>query len=249
MALKELYHPESGRMRVAGFISGSGSNLVKIIEHEKKIESGEGISPYQVAVIFSENPESNAESIGEEFGIPVIVRDMSEFYMEKEKPRRDLEARKEFDEETVRLLNPHGIDVIAYAGYMSIATDPLIEAFLGVNVHPADLSIMEEDKRKYTGAHAVRDAILAGETEIKATTHLIEPEVDYGKIFMISQPVIVDSNLSPDENQSRLKEAGDWIIFPRTLEHLSDGKYSQDEGGNLYFEDRPIPFGVKLGSE
>ena len=80
MALKELYHPESGRMRIAGFISGGGSNLVKIIEHGIQIESEEGRSPYQVVVIFSENPESNAEKIGKEFGIPVVVKDLSEFY-------------------------------------------------------------------------------------------------------------------------------------------------------------------------
>ncbi len=248
MALRELYNPESGRMRVAGFISGSGSNLVKIIEHEKKIESEERRSPYKVVLIFSENQESNAGKIGEKFEIPVIVKDISEFYNEKKRPREDLDVRREFDAETVNALEPYRIDAIAYAGYMSIATNPLIESFLGVNVHPADLSVMDRDKRKYTGAHAVRDAILAGETEIRATTHLIELEIDYGRIFMISKPVIVDPNLSPDENQSRLKEDGDWIIFPKTLEYLSDGKYSQDEYGNLYFDDKPIPFGLRLGS-
>lgn len=45
MALIELYSPKSGRMRVAGFMSGKGTNLVKIIEHERKIEEKEGRSP------------------------------------------------------------------------------------------------------------------------------------------------------------------------------------------------------------
>src|SRR3989344_7870466 len=115
MALKELYHPESGRMRIAGFISGSGSNLRKIIEHERAIESRDGRAPYQVVVIFSDNPSSNAEKIGNDYKIPVVVRDLGAFYKERGKPRRDLTVRAEFDEGTVKELNPFNVDVAAYA--------------------------------------------------------------------------------------------------------------------------------------
>lgn len=258
MALKELYHPESGRMRIAGFMSGSGSNLRKIIDHQRKIELEEGRAPYQVVVIFSDNPTSNAEKIGREYGIPVVVRDLEAFYRDKEKPRRDLTVRAEFDEGTVRALELFNVDVAAYAGYMAIATAPLLNAFLGVNVHPADLSIMEGSRRKYTGDHAVRDAIVGGEKQLRATTHIIEPQVDYGRILMISPAVPVQLpegfdvkdkarlNTLADEYQSRLKEAGDWVIFPKTLEHLADGRFSQDEQGNLHFNDKPIPQGLRL---
>ncbi|HLC81457.1 MAG TPA: formyltransferase family protein [Candidatus Nanoarchaeia archaeon] len=157
MTLKELYNPESGRMRIAGLISGSGSNLRKIIEHERAIESREGRSPYQVVVIFSDNPSSNAGKIGNDCGIPVVVRDLGAFYKEREKPRKDLTVRAEFDEGTVRALKKFDVAVAAYAGYMSIATLVLINSFFGVNVHPADLSTMNGDRIKYTGAHAVRD--------------------------------------------------------------------------------------------
>ncbi len=243
-------------MRVAGLMSGSGSNLRRIIEHERDIELKEGRAPYQVVVIFSENPASNAGEIGKEYGLPVVVRDLGSFYQERGKPRRDLSVRVEFDEGTVRALKPSNVDVAAYAGYMSIATDSLINAFLGVNVHPSDLSIMGEDKRKYTGDHAVRDAIVAGEKQLRASTHIIEPRVDYGRILMISSPLEVKlpGGFNPDnkeqvkvvsdEHQNRLKEIGDWIIFPRTLEFLADGRYSQDEQGLLFFDDKPIPNGV-----
>ena len=258
MALKELYPPESGRMRVAGLMSGSGSNLRKIIENGRRLEAEEGRAPYQVVVIFSENSESNAGKIGNDYGIPVVVRDLGNFYKERGKPRRDLSVRAEFDEGTVEALKPFSADVAAYAGYMSIATTPLINAFLGVNVHPADLSVMNESKRKYTGDHAVKDAILAGEKQLRASTHIIESQVDYGKILMISAPLPVtlpedfnyddknQVNAVSDQHQNRLKEIGDWVIFPRTLEFLADGRYSQDEQGNLYFDSKPIPMGVSL---
>src|SRR3989344_5714406 len=157
MTLKELYNPESGRMRIAGLISGSGSNLRKIIEHERTLELRDGRLPYQVVVIFSDNPSSNADNIGNDYEIPVVVRDLGAFYKERNKPRNDLTVRAEFDEGTVEALKPFNVDIAAYAGYMSIATPVLINSFLGVNVHPADLSAMNGDKIKYTGAHAVRD--------------------------------------------------------------------------------------------
>jgi len=251
MLLKELYHSESGRMRVAGLMSGSGSNLRKIIEHGRR-------APYEVVVIFSDNPASNAEKIGNDYSIPVVVRDISSFYNERGKPRKDLSIRAEFDEGTVDALKPFNVNVVAYAGYMSIATNQLINAFLGINVHPADLSIMSGSKRKYTGDHAVRDAILAGEKQLRASTHIIESQVDYGRILMISAPLVVNLpkgvdfnnkdqvNLISDDHQNRLKEIGDGVIFPRTLEHLADGRYSQDEQGSLYFDNKPIPQGMRL---
>lgn len=248
--MKKLYDLQDRKMRVAGFMSGSGSNLKKIIERSE--------APYEVVVIFSDNPESNAKNIGNQYGIPVITRDMTEFYKEKNKPITDLEVRREFDSMTVDSIGPIGIDVVAYAGYMKVATAPLINAFLGVNVHPADLSITARGNRKFVGHHAVRDAILAGEKRIRSTTHIVEGVVDDGRILMISSPLEV--NLSRDFNskdkdqvksaenywQSKLKESGDWVIFPKTLEYIAQGRYSQDEKGNLYFEGKPIPSGLSL---
>ncbi|MBI2631444.1 formyl transferase [Candidatus Pacearchaeota archaeon] len=258
MAIKELYNPERGKMRVAGLMSGSGSNLRKIIEHEKSLEEENGRSPYQVIVIFSDNPLSKVDEIGAKHKIPVIIRDLDAFYKERGKPKKDLTVRVDFDNETLELLKPYDVDVAAYAGYRSIATAPLLNAFLGVNVHPADLSIMDGNKRKFTGDKAVRDAIITGEKQIRATTHIIEPQVDYGRILMISFPlaVVIPENFDPrnneqvkliaKEHQDRLKEVGDWVIFPRTLEYIAEGRYSQDFRGNLYFDGESIPQGLRL---
>ena len=192
MELTKLYNLENGITRVAGLMSRKGTILTKIIEHERRLEAQNGRSPYKVVAIFSDNLKSNAVDIGIKFSIPVIVRDIDAFYKEKNRPKSDLIIRKEFDEETVRVLKPYKINMAAFAGYMSIATDPLINSFFGVNVHPADLRIMDGEKRKYTGFHALRDSIVAGEKELRATTHIIEPEVDNGKILMISSPLKVE---------------------------------------------------------
>jgi folate-dependent phosphoribosylglycinamide formyltransferase PurN len=212
-----------------------------------------------MVVLFTDRTESQAIWIGRDYDLPVVVRNLRAYCEKRGISRGDVEAREAFDRQTVEALRPFGATVAAYGGYMSIATAPLIGAFLGINVHPADLSIEHPDgRRKYVGHHAVRDAILAGEITISACTHIIEPEVDGGKILIISPPIEViikpdwDLGLPEDIqkaeafNQERLKEHGDWVIFPRTLEDIASGKFAKDESGNLYYEENPIPRGWRL---
>ena len=248
-----LYNPKNGQMRIAGLMSGSGSNLRKILEKEKELERDRGASPYRVAVIFSDAIDSNAVEIGKAYGIPVVINDIREFYKARGKPRGDMQVRAEYDLKTVSLLSPFGISVAAYAGYMSIATAPLVDAFLGVNVHPADLSVLENGSRKYVGDHAVLDCLRVGEKELRSSTHIIENEVDGGRLLMISAPVKVEQEVIPElfdefaqTYQARLKEKGDWVIFPETLLHLAEGRYAADETGLLHFDGKPIPYGVRL---
>ena len=160
MKLTRLHDPETGPMRVVGLMSGSGSNIRKILDFERQLKVERGISPFNLVVLFSDNIKSNAAVIGKDYDLPVVVRDIRGFYKARKKPRRDLEVRAEFDADTVKALAPYGVTAAAYGGYMSIATAPLINAYLGVNVHPADLSLTEGDKRKYTGDNAVRDATI-----------------------------------------------------------------------------------------
>lgn len=69
---------------------------------------------------------------------------------------------------------------------MLIVAEPLLTAFPGriVNVHHADLTKC----RPYVGLHAVRDAILAGETETRATAHIVTRRLDQGPILCLSEP-------------------------------------------------------------
>ena len=154
---------------------------------------------------------------------------------------------------------PYGVDIIALAGYMSITTWPLLEAYEGrmVNVHPADLSIMEGNERKFVGIHVVRDAILAGERELRASTHVVREKVDHGEILVVSEPVPVGlpEELVQDkkllraivgEHQERLKEQGDWVIFPLTIQMIAEGRFALDGEGNVYIDGASVPRGYRL---
>ncbi len=251
--LKPLHDPAEGPLRVAGLMSGSGTNLRRILEHRQALCAKPGGCPFEVVVIFSDNADSQATAIGRDFDIPVVTHDIRGFYKKRGLPRRDLNARAEFDEINVAALKSFNAEVAAYAGYMSIATPALINAFLGVNVHPGDLSVIQDGQRRWVGDHAVRDAIVAGEKTLRATTHLVELKVDGGHLLMLSDPLPVELRPNVDvsipeaatcaesHNQERLKEAGDWVIFPKTLELIAAGRVSRDAEGRAYIDSRPAP--------
>jgi len=239
-------------------MSGSGTNLRRLLERQGDLERDEGASPFEVVVIFSNDSRSKAPAVGADFAVPVVINDMRAWYAKREADRRDLKLREEFDAETVKMLEPFGAKVAAFGGYMAVATAPLLEAFIGVNVHPADLSVKEGGERKYTGDRAVSAAIKSGESSVSATTHIVERGVDMGRILMISPPMEVrippEADLDDpatvarvaDEHQQRLKRHGDWVIFPRTIEDIARGRYAVDENGALYYDGEPAPEGVRL---
>ena len=256
--LYPLYLPQPDRpMRVAGFMSGSGTNLEKILDRQKALQDQSGRSPYMVVVVFTDNPASNASSIAASNGIPLLEMDIESFYRSHgHVNKRDLSLRPSFDRMIIERLGPFSVDVIVLAGYMSIVTQPLLDAYPGriINVHPADLRIKEEGMRKFTGDHAVRDAILAGEKFLRSSTHIVREKVDYGEVLMVSDPLPVElpEGFTPEalasepnrkllrqiasDHQDRLKRIGDWVILPRTLEIMAQGRFAFDEHSRIHLD-------------
>ncbi len=258
MQPKPIHDPVEGPLRAVALMSGSGTNLRKILEHAEALREEEGKDIIMVAGIFTDSWDSKANEIGRDFNIPVITRDLRAWLYKNQVQRKDLEKRREYDRENIELLKPLQAEVAIYAGYMSIASPELIRAYTGVNVHPADLSVTDNSgKRRWTGAHAVRDAIYAGEKTICATTHLVTEEVDAGPLLMVSPPLEVQVPAGADlddpetlkkvadENQDRLKEAGDWVVFPETIEAIARGWFQADEEGNIYYKGEPVPRGIR----
>jgi folate-dependent phosphoribosylglycinamide formyltransferase PurN len=257
--------PRKKPMRVACFMSGSGTNVRRIIEHQKKLEEEKGKSPYEVVLIFTDNPESNAEKIAKEYGIPFLLNDIREFYGTSD--IKDMKIREEYDKKTLELIEPYDIDLIALGGYAWVLTKPLLSKYLIVNVHPGDLSVVDETgRRKYVGLHHVpaMKAILAGEKFLHSSTHLVTEDLDMGEILVISKPlkvelpegVTLDDLKKPEnrelleriaeEHQNKLKEVGDWKIFPLTLQWIAEGRFEIDDERNVYFDGKLIKNGYKL---
>lgn len=243
-----LYEPISKKMRVAGFLSGSGSVIENVIEKSDN---------YEIVVLFSDNCNSSVSNLGSKYDIPVVIRDLNGFCKKHNVSKYNLKARIAFDIETLKVLKCFDISLIAYAGYMSLVTDPLVNSYLGINIHPADLSITNKNgRRKYVGVHAVRDAILNHERFIKSTTHILTNVMDGGPILMMSENVEILENIDTLEDnmknnlindyQNKLKHQGDYVIFPLTLKYIAEGKFSKDYYNNIYFEEKLLHSGLQL---
>ena len=97
-----------------------------------------------------------------------------------------------------------------------------------------------------------------------ASTHLAVENPDMGPIVLISGPLQVElpygitlEDLKRPENkqfliklskdhQDRLKRAGDWVIFPLTLQWIAEGRFAVDGRMNVYFDGNLIKDGHRL---
>lgn len=256
MAGKPIFDPtQAGRpLRVAAFMSGSGTNVVKLLEAPAP--------SYEVAFIFSDTTgeKCRGQEIARRFDLPYFAYDVRRYHEKRGLKRsvgtpQGLAARRAYDQVAARLVKAFGIDIIALGGYMSFLT--LTGA---INVHPADLSLVGPDgKRRFVGDDAVMDAIVAGQGELRSSTLFTDLGVDSGPLLMVSDPIPVELPAPLEElradpqrlrrvadlHQERLKQAGDWVVFPATLELIAQGRLGLTEDGVATLDGELKPGGVR----
>ncbi|MBI4010441.1 MAG: hypothetical protein HY361_04640 [Candidatus Aenigmarchaeota archaeon] len=261
--MKLLFDPKvSGKpMRVACFMSGTGTNTRKIIEYQKNYEQMFETTPFKVILIFTDNPKSNAEAIAKEFDIPYVKNDFEKFFEDKDK--NNWELRKFLDRMTYWMIKKYNINTIALCGYARIITQPIVDNYLVVNVHPGDLSVVENGKRKYAGLHHIpaKKAILAGEQFLHSSTHIVTEKLDAGPLLIVSRGLKVElsdgvtldelrnnekflDNIAKD-HQNKLKEVGDWEILPLTLHWIADGRFAINNS-SVYLDGNKLNNGHRL---
>ncbi|MEM0359581.1 MAG: formyltransferase family protein [Candidatus Hadarchaeales archaeon] len=224
--MKPIYEPKEGRkMKVLVLFSGGASALPFMV-------GGEG---YEVIGGISSNKKAPGIAKFQTFGIPVEVVDIYDFYAGR--PIRDMKVREEYEKELLSVIERRGWepDIVACSGYMYILTPLFLSRFpyRVLNVHPADLSIEEGGRRKYTGLGAVRAQLEAGEKVTRSTVHIMIEEADQGPILVISPPLPVEGR-SPEEQQELMKVKCDGPAYREALRLLSQGKFALDERGKVY---------------
>jgi folate-dependent phosphoribosylglycinamide formyltransferase PurN len=148
---------------------------------------------YQIVCCLTSEEVCAETALGASRGIPVVVHPIRRFCRERDGRLSDLRLREAYDAATVGHLAPYRPDLVVLAGYLYLVTTPMLKAFRNriINAHHGDLSRRDPAGRaRFVGLRAVRDAIVAGEAETRATVHLVTSELDQG-------PPIVRSGAFP----------------------------------------------------
>jgi phosphoribosylglycinamide formyltransferase-1 len=182
-------------VRIAVLVSGTGSILHAMLDHD-----------IPVALVVADRPCPGLD-LAEQAGIPVelVARDRFDAGFD----------RDAYSTTLARVLEAHDIDLVAMAGFGTVLSQPMHDAFGGriLNTHPALLPA-------FKGWHAVRDALAYGVKVTGCTVHVAGLDVDTGPILaQEAVPVL------PDDTEATLHErikAVERRLYPATLRRVID---------------------------
>lgn len=204
-------------LNIAVFISGTGSNLSSIIDHQCQYN-------YKVKVVISNKKDAKGLAIARSNDIDVFTFD--------------------WDEEDVNLfavqqiVKKHQCELIVLAGFMKILPEPFINAFTNriINIHPSLLP-------KYPGLNTHQRAIDNNDHIHGATVHFVNAELDAGTV--ISQTIVDVDNETNAQSLAQKVLFREHSLLPYTISLFSNKRlkwYNND----LYFDDLPLTQPIKL---
>lgn len=188
-------------MKIAVLISGTGTNMVAIIN---AINNGE--LDASIEYVVSSNGHAKGIAKAQDAGIETVVFEPADY--------ADPEA---VDHKMVELFEARGVEYVVMAGYMRKVTPVLLDAYPNrvVNLHPALLP-------KHRGAHAIQDAYDAGDDVTGITIHFANEEYDKGPIIF-QHEVPIDKDEPVDILEAHIHEA-EHTYYPKVLQLIAQGK-------------------------
>lgn len=185
-------------LKMAVFVSGSGTNLQAIIDSQ--------IKGVEIALVFSNNPGAYALKRARSHGIP--VRSLS---------HRDFPSRVAYDREVLAVVEPFGVGLVVLAGYMRILSPMIIRAYRYriMNLHPALLP-------SFPGTNSIKRAMEYGVKVTGCTVHFVDEGVDTGPIII--QSVV---RIREDDTLESLTErvhGEEHRILPEAIRLFAEGR-------------------------
>jgi len=188
-------------VQIAVLISGSGSNLQAIIDHQRNHSQ-----LYEIALVISNRPDAYGLVRAENSGIETLVIDHTQF-----------DGRESFDAELEKAIDAKQVDLVVLAGFMRILTPGFVEHYLGrmLNIHPSLLP-------RYTGLHTHKRALEAGDGVHGLSVHFVTPELDGGPVILQAQVDIDDRDT--EQSLADKVHAQEHIAYPLVVQWFSEGK-------------------------
>ena len=195
----------SDPLRLAVFISGSGSGMEALLKHQQNTDC-----LHTTTVVISDKADVSGLIKAEDLGVTAVVIPLPDI---SDREERRLVHEKEVGE----VLADYGVEAIILSGYMRILTPSFVKPWAGriLNIHPSLLP-------DFPGAHAHRDAIAAGVSKSGCTVHFVDSGMDSGPIIMQREVEVLSSD-DEDSLAEKVKKQ-EHILYPRVIDLFSAGE-------------------------
>ena len=195
-------------LRVVVLVSGGGTNLQAIID---AVDNG-AITNTEIVGVISNNKNAYALERAKAKGIPGQCISP-----------KDYETRELFHVALTETLKNAGVDLVVLAGYLVAIPEMLVKEFPNkiINVHPS--LIPSFCGVGYYGLKVHEAALARGVKVTGATVHFVDCGMDTGPIIL-QKAVEIEEGDTPEILQRRVMEQAEWIILPRAIDMIANGK-------------------------
>lgn len=195
-------------LKVAVLVSGGGTNLQAIIDAVKEGK----VTNTELSLVISNNKNAYALERAKAAGIPAMCISPKEYA-----------SREEFHVVLTETLKNAGVDLIVLAGYLVAIPEMLVKEFPNkiINIHPS--LIPSFCGVGYYGLKVHEAALARGVKVTGATVHFVDCGMDTGPIIL-QKAVEVQTGDTPEVLQRRVMEEAEWVILPRAIDMIANGK-------------------------
>ena len=201
-------------LRVVVLVSGGGTNLQAIID---AVAAGSVTNTELVGVI-SNNKTVKSLERARSAGIPAVS------VSPKDYADRDL-----FNEALLAKVDELQPDLVVLAGFLVAISPAMVARYSGriINIHPS--LIPSFCGVGYYGLKVHERALERGVKVTGATVHFVTEGMDEGPIIA-QKPVPVEEGDTPEVLQRRVMEQAEWILLPRAIDDIANGRIRIENG-------------------
>ena len=207
-------------LKIAVCVSGGGTNLQAILD---AVESGV-ISNTEISVVISNNKNAYALERAKNHNIEEICISP-----------KDYETRTAFNKAFLEKLDSYEVDLVVLAGFLVVIPPEMIAKYRNriINVHPS--LIPSFCGTGFYGLKVHEGALERGVKVTGATVHFVDEGTDTGPIIL-QKAVYIENGDTAEVLQKRVMEQAEWVILPKAIDLIANGKVSIVDGHAIITE-------------
>ena len=195
-------------LKIAVCVSGGGTNLQAIMD---AIDNGT-ITNAEISVVISNNRNAYALERAKNKNIPAICISP-----------KDYVDRTAFNEDFLKQLDSYQVDLVVLAGFLVVIPQEMIAKYRNriINIHPS--LIPSFCGTGYYGLKVHEGVLSRGVKVTGATCHFVDEGTDTGPIILQKAVEVKDTD-TPEVLQRRVMEQAEWIIMPKAIDLIANGR-------------------------